>query len=109
MALERFPVDGKLALDKQTETLNFMMQVGLSKVITYSKRAGGEDLKVNEVVLDERPPDQPNKNLELVAISPADNPGTVVAERLAQGQVLVFQETAFVEGQETTVIGFRVP
>ncbi len=109
MGLNKQPVDGKQTLGQQEMALNFMEQISFAKVISYSKRPAEQsaDLTVNEAVLDDVPIGRQPPALHLEAIDAKGDPAAVIAGHLAQGHNIIFHDTAFVDGTEKIVLGFR--
>jgi G3E family GTPase len=109
MGLNKQPVDGKQTLEQQEMALTFMEQISFAKAISYSKIPAVQpaNLTVNEAVLDDVPIGQQPPALHLEAVDANGDPAAVIAKHLAQGQNIIFHDTAFVEGAEMTVLGFR--
>ena len=109
MGLNKQTVDGKQTLNQQEMALNFMEQVSFAKVISYSESPGahGANLSVNEAVLDDVPIGEQPPALHLEAVDLNGDAASVIANQLAQGHNVIFHDTAFVDGVEKTVMGFR--
>jgi len=102
-------VDGKQALDAQERALNFMEQVMFAKVTSYTKRTGNipPGTAPNVAVLEDVPVGQQPKPLHLEAVNVGVDPSPTIAQQTAAGKTLAFQGTAFVNGNQQTVLGFR--
>lgn len=109
MAIKNQLVDGQQALDAQERALNFMEQAMFAKVSSYSKSTGANPpgSTPNVAILEDVPLGQQPKQLQLKSVNPGTDPAPTIAQQTAAGKVLAFQGTAFVSGNEQTVLGFR--
>lgn len=103
----QFPIAGSATLDGirltcgTTENLEICKLVHLRKlpVINGKRRnmASFVEVEIEDVVPD----------LVLVAVPEGANAASLIADQLAQGRMLIFDERIFVEDEDTEVLGFR--
>lgn len=109
MALNVQVVDGQQKINEQERALNFIEQATFAKVINYRKAPGNHAAGItpNEAVLQDVPLGQQPKALHLEAVDIGANATPVITAQLNAGKTIVFQDTAFVEGKDKVVLGFR--
>jgi hypothetical protein len=103
----QFPISGSATLEEirltcgTTENMEICKLVHLSKLpVVGNKRrnmAAFAEVEIEDVVPD----------LLLVAVPQGGNAASLIAEQLAQGKLLIFDETIFVEDKDAEVLGFR--
>jgi len=99
-------VDGKKPRKEQENDLNGLETFGFSKVTKYVKQtAGAADTKLNEATLDDAPAGL--SRLYLDSVDVGGDTTAVIARHHQANRTLVFSGTAYVEGADKTVLGFR--
>jgi hypothetical protein len=103
----QLPIPGGATLEEirltcgTTENLEICKLVHLSKMpVVGGKRrnmASFAEVGIEDVVPD----------LVLVAVPPGANAASLIADQLAEGKLLIFDETIFVENEDEEVLGFR--
>lgn len=103
----QFPIAGSATLDEirltcgTTENMEICKLVHLRKLpVVNGKRRNMASFV--EVEIDDVVPD-----LVLVAVSQGGNAASLIADQLAKGRMLIFDEPIFVEDEDTEVLGFR--
>ena len=96
-------IDGSKTLAEQQLAINFAEQANNAQVVSFQKGPS----PMNYATLQDVPLGQNILPLLLVTVPPATSIGSVVATQLAGGKHLIFYSTAYVEGAETKVAGFR--
>jgi hypothetical protein len=100
-------VDGSKGLADQEITLNGLELANFAKVTKYVKKAaaGASGGTVNEATLEDALPG--HHQLSLASVDLGADTSPVIQQQRAAGRAEVFSGTAYVSGNEKTVMGFR--
>ncbi|HEX8147811.1 MAG TPA: hypothetical protein VF591_11580 [Pyrinomonadaceae bacterium] len=103
----QFPIAGSATLDEIRLTCGTTENVEICKLVHLRKLPVVNDRRRNmasfaEVEIEDEVPD-----LVLVAVPKGGNAASLIADQLAKGRQLIFDETIFVENKDTEVLGFR--
>jgi hypothetical protein len=106
MAQREHFIDGRSALAQQQDQINFIETIAFSEILTFTKLPGANG-PLNRAVFDDVPLTAEHKDIELVEIGPTDNPGSIIASKIAAGKAIVFHTQIFIDSEDRTVVGFR--
>jgi hypothetical protein len=100
-------IPGDATLEQIRLTCGTTENAEICKLVHLSKRPLVGDKRSNiasfaEVNLEDVVPD-----LALVAVPPGGNAASLIADQLAKGKMLIFDEIIFVQNKDTEVLGFR--
>jgi hypothetical protein len=102
------PISGRLSLAEQELKCGEIQNATISKLVHMSELAVEDGVKLNLGVFAEM--DDPAEEVpvpKFVRVPPGGNKATIIAEQLAAGRTLIFDEKIFASDQEAQVLGFR--
>ena len=103
----QLPIPGSATLDEIRLTCGTTENMEICKLVHISKMLIVGDKRRNmasfaAVGIEDEVPD-----LVLIAVPTGGNAASLIAEQLAKGKLLIFNETIFVQNADTQVLGLR--
>lgn len=103
----QLPISGGATLDQLRLTCSRTENLEICKLVHISKMAivGGKRRNLASFAEGEIEDEVPD--LVLVEVPEGGNAASLIADQLAQGKMLIFNETIFVENRDMQVLAFR--